>query len=134
MSEHYKIETEEKEPSFLILSEPSVSFRSNFSGAVYVFYEVEELVTSIILKPECLTTVIELKDSEVDEILEPKSLLIEVLKEKGMEEPNADEMQQLLFKYVDKRTRERHLKLTDDQKKAISNLMVLVAKKLEEEI
>ena len=83
---------------------------------------------------EFLTLNIELKSSEVDEVLRgEQSFLIEVLKKRGMQEQDAEKMQQALLNYVEAKVKERQLKLTEDVKKALANLMVLVAKKLDEE-
>jgi hypothetical protein len=104
----------------------------NATGAIYRIFKPKGVLTVSSLNPEYSTIVIEIKSSEINEIFEPRSLLIEILKERGVEEPTAEKMQQLLMEYVEKRAQERQLKLTDDVKKALVNLMVLIAKKLEE--
>jgi len=76
---------------------------------------------------------IELKTSEVDEVLKQQPFLVGVLKEKGIGEQDAKKMHQNLLEYVETKVREKQLKLTDDAKEALANLMVLVAKKLDEE-
>jgi hypothetical protein len=118
-------------PSEIQISAPQRLF-SNATGAIYMIFKPKEVLTVSSPNPECSTIVIEIKSSEINEIFEPRSLLIEILKERGVEEPTAEKMQQLLMEYVEKRAQERQLKLTDDVKKALVNLMVLIAKKLEE--
>lgn len=141
MSEYStKLDLEEEEPSilspmiFLESGYPSVTpLRSNFSGVPYLYGEKKGLTTLNAPNPESLVHIIELENSEVDEILKKQSFLTEVLKEKGIQGQEIEKMNQALLEYVETKAQMKQLELTDDVKRSLINLMVLIAKKLSEE-
>ncbi|MEM4005923.1 MAG: hypothetical protein QXM43_09895 [Desulfurococcaceae archaeon] len=109
-------------PLIIVTSVPSSTLlRSNFSGAIYLYFEPKEYTTLTPSHLEPLTTIIELEDSEVDEILKKPPLIDK-------------ETYKALLEYIETKARERNLRLSDDVKKALANLMIFIAKKLDEEI
>jgi hypothetical protein len=134
-------QTQREKLDFSKLGEPYESFIhpiissstlicENFSGSIYLYYEPKRCMTSNV--PSKPLEVIELKSSEVDEIFERRQSFIKILKEKGMKEQDAEKMYKALLEYVENRLQEKQLKLTDDVKEALVNMMILVAKKLDE--
>jgi hypothetical protein len=120
--------------TLIIISGKEQSFSSpEFAGFAW---EISSFKLGSILEPsqsKSYDVVVELKASEVDEALSRQPLLIEILKEKGIREQDAEKMYQNLLEHVETKVQEMQLKLTEDTKKALANLMVLVAKRLDEE-
>lgn len=82
--------------------------------------------------PKFYDLIIELKSEEVEETLQRLDFPLEVLKERGVQKEDAERLYHDLLDFVETKAKEKHLKLKDDVKKSVVNLMVLVAKELNE--
>lgn len=81
-----------------------------------------------------LETILELREAEVDKALTDKLFFSEILRKRGIKLEETKELEQGLLRYIDEKAEEKGLTLKDDVKRALANLMVLIAKKLDEEI
>jgi hypothetical protein len=134
---HYeKIDLKDTEPTIIIpTSSSSLTFSvplTYYSGVVYYIYDLKKLATSNLPSSDSLTSIIELENSEVEKAFTQESLLAEILKNKGFGREEAEDISKALLEYVTEKVNERQLKLSDDVKRIIANLMALIAVKLAE--
>ena len=118
-----ELELREKFPSYILPKSTSTYPRSitslddSFSGIIWIYGERKSLRTLSKAISESLTMIIKLDDSEIDRLLKHPSLLVEVLRERGISEKDIKEMNRALLEYIEHEAKLKQVELNDDVKK-----------------